>query len=307
MKAILVTSYVNPDLDGVASVIAYGEFLQKTGQNVVVGFIGEFQDEPKYMFERFDFAYPDILLNADDFNEVILVDASNPNELQGKIASEKVIEIIDHRKANEADKFPKARTQIEFVGAAATLIAEKFMQNNVDISEGTAVLLYGAIISNTLNFRGGVTTDRDIAAATWLNQFAKLPEYFWKDMFVAKSDLTGTKLAQRINSDFAWFVLGGKKVGIAQIEMIGARRLVDERGGEIILALDDIKKEIGLDIIFLNTIELEDTKTFFVAKDPETQKLLEKVFGVRFAGVVAESPYMIIRKQIVPLLKEELG
>ena len=29
MRPILVTCYVNPDLDGVACVIAYGELLQK--------------------------------------------------------------------------------------------------------------------------------------------------------------------------------------------------------------------------------------------------------------------------------------
>ena len=306
MKPVLVTSYVNPDLDGVAGMIAYGEFLQKTGKNAVVGIIGEPQDEVRYMFDRFGFKYPDTILNADNFDEVMLIDASDLNDLEGTIAAGKVIEIIDHRTVNEAGAFPNAKAHIELVGAAATLIAEKFVQNKIDISMGSAALLYGAIISNTLNFQGSMTTERDRTVAVWLNKIAKLPEDFWRELFIAKSDLAGEKLMHRIESDFAWFILGGKKVGIAEIEMIGAKKLLGERGDEIIQALEKIKKEMQLDVVFQNTIELEDGKTFLVASDAETQKLLEKALNVRFSGTVAERPEMIMRKQIVPLLKKVL-
>lgn len=306
MKPILITCYVNPDLDGVAGAVAYGEFLQKTGKNAVVGIIGKPHDEAKYILDRFGFTYPSIIENADNFDEVVLVDASDLNGLEGNIAAEKVIEIIDHRKVHEADKFPKAKVQIELVGAAATLVAEKFIQKKVDISKESATLVYGAIISNTLNFKGSVTTNRDKVVAEWLNKVAKLPENFWKDLFIAKSDLSGNKLTERIGGDFAWFVMGDKKVGIAQVEMIGAEKLVNERSGEIVQVLEKIKKEMGLDFIFQNTIELENTKNFFVAQDSETQKLLEKVLKVQFTGLVAERPDLIMRKQIIPLLKEEL-
>ena len=112
MKPTLVTCYVNPDLDGVAGAIAYGEFLQKTGKNAVVGIIGEPHDEAKYILDRFGFEYPPIIENADNFDEVILVDASDLNGLEGKISAEKVIEIIDHRKVHEADKFPKPKHKL---------------------------------------------------------------------------------------------------------------------------------------------------------------------------------------------------
>lgn len=306
MKPILITGYVNPDLDGVAGAIAYGEFLQKTGKNAVVGIVGEPHDEAKYILDRFGFEYPQKIENADNFDEVVLVDASDLNGLEGKIAPEKVIEIIDHRKIHEADKFPKAKAQIELVGAAATLVAEKFMRNKVDISKTSATLLCSAIISNTLNFKGSVTTDRDKQATAWLNEIAKLPDDFWKDVFIAKSDLSGKKLAERIEGDFAWFVMGDKKVGIAQIEMIGVKKLLNERSDEIIQTLTKIKNDMDLNYVFQNTIELEDAKNFFVAQDSDTQKLLEKVLSVQFVGVVAERPNLIMRKQIVPLLKSEL-
>jgi len=81
MKPILITCYVNPDLDGFASAIAYGEFLKKTGNDVIVGIIGESHVEAKYIQKRFGFEAPQTIPNADDFDEVILVDASDLNGL----------------------------------------------------------------------------------------------------------------------------------------------------------------------------------------------------------------------------------
>lgn len=306
MKPILVTSYINPDLDGLAGAIGYAEFLSKTGILCEAGIIGEPHDEARYVLDRFGFTYPISILDASDYDQVILVDASDVTGLEGKIPPEKVIGLIDHRKVHEADKFPQAKAQIELVGAAATLIAEKFMQHTIDISRESATLIYGAVISNTLNFRGTVTTDRDRKAAEWLNQTAQLPQDFWKDLFSAKSDLAGTKLTERIQGDFASFVLGGKKIGIAQIEMVGAKKLIEERQQEIVHELDKIKFEREFDFIFQNTIGLEEMKSFFVTDDELTKKLLEKVFDIHFMGSVAERPNLIMRKQIVPLLKEEL-
>lgn len=306
MKQVLITGYVNPDLDGLAGAVGYAEFLSKTGKLCEVAVIGEPHEEAKYMLDRFGFEYPKLIPNADNYDEVIIVDASDLNGLEGKIDPEKVIELIDHRKVHEADKFPNAKAQIELVGAAATLVAEKFMQHNIPISKESATLIYGAIISNTLNFKGTVTTDRDKKAAEWLNQVAQLPESFWKELFIAKSDLSGEKLAERIRGDFAWFVMGNKKLGIAQIEMIGAKNLVEQRELEIIQTLNNIKAEMQLDFIFQNTINLEETKNFFVTDDEPTKDLLTGVLQVTFNGNIAERPNLIMRKQIVPLLKEEL-
>ena len=306
MKPILITGYVNPDLDAVAGTIAYCEFLNKTGKNTAVGILGEPHEEARYILDRYNLPYPKTIANADYFDEVVLVDASDLIGIEGKVDPEKVIEIIDHRKIHEADKFPNAKVQIELVGSASTLIAEKFIQNNIDISKQSATLLCGAIISNTLNFKGDVSTDRDRVAFEYLNKIAQLPSDFWKELFMAKSNLTGDKLKERILGDLAWFNMGNKKVSIAQIEMIGAEKLITERVDEIVKILEDIKKEMKLDIIFQNTIELEECKNFFIASDIETQKLLEDILDVKFDGNIAIRPNLIMRKQIVPLLKDEL-
>jgi manganese-dependent inorganic pyrophosphatase len=305
MKPILVTSYVNPDLDGVAGAMAYAEFLNKSARNVTAGIIGAPHAEARYVLDRFGIPYPQRLDDATGFDEIILVDASEESALEGKVPLVKVIEIIDHRKLQESEKFPNAKAQIEFVGAAATLIAEKFMQDDVPPSRESAILLFTAIISNTLNFKG-IVTDRDKAAATWANRTAQLPEDFWRELFLAKSGLSGAKLRERIEGDLATFVLGGKKVAIGQIEMIGAEELARARQDEIEHVLATVKEKMDLDITFLNLIEIEQGYNILIAPDANVQDILKKALQTAFVGNLARTDRIIMRKEIGPLIKEEL-
>jgi inorganic pyrophosphatase/exopolyphosphatase len=174
------------------------------------------------------------------------------------------------------------------------------------MSAESAILVYSAIISNTLNFKGGVTTERDRAAASWLEQFITVPANYWRELFLAKSDLSRSKLAERIEGDFAWLIIGDKRVGIAQLEIIGAAELIANREAEMIMALTKLKTDLQLDYIFQNTIELEQQQNYIVASDQSTRQLLEKVLDVSFQGNLAIRDQLIMRKQIIPLIKAEL-
>ncbi len=306
MKPLLVTCYVNPDLDGVASAVAYAEFLNSQGREAQAGILGKPHDEARYVLTRFRLPSPEEIADDKDYQEVILVDASDLNGLESRINQEKVIEIIDHRKVHDAGKFSRAKAQIELVGAAATLITEKFLAAGSQISKESALLLYSAIISNTLNFKGSVTTERDRQASAWLAQFIQVPPDYWRELFLAKSDLAGSKLEERIRGDFAWFTLGAKRVGIAQLEIIGAEDLIRQRGEEIIAALEELKADLNLDYVFQNTIELDKLRNFIIAGDKDCQELLTRVLGIEFSGCVARKDQLMMRKQIVPLIKDEL-
>lgn len=306
MSNTLVTCFVNPDLDGTAGAIAYAELINKKDTSATAGIIGQPSEETKYVFNRFKFKDPNIILNSDDYEKIILVDASVLSGLEDKVDPKKVIEIIDHRKINDAKVFTNAKIQIELVGAAATLVAEKFIQTNTPISLESATLLLSAIISNTLNFKSSTTTERDRQAYQWLNTIARLPKTYSRELFLAKSDLSENKLFESIENDFATFTFGNTTIGIAQIEMIGGKNLIAERGAEIIDLLQKMKAQKKLSHIFLSLIELETDFNYFVTDDLQTQKMLEKIFSIKFSNNYAEKPGLIMRKQIAPLIKEEI-
>lgn len=296
MKPILVTCYVDPDLDGFACALAYSEFLNKTKKNALPGIFGRPHDEVKYLINRFNLKYPSSADNRQEFGGVIMVDASEVHALAKDVRIEEVIEVIDHRKVNDAEKFINAKVQIELVGAAATLIAEKFKEEEVVMSKQSGVLLYGAIISNTLNFKARVTTDRDREMAEWLKIKFNFDDNFAREMFLAKSDLKGDKLRNRLSGDMA--IRGDLAIG--QIEMIGAEKLVETRKAEILRELDEIKVKWKADMIFLSIIELEDNFNLFLTDDPKVQKMLKEIYRVKFVDNVGRREGLIMRKEISP-------
>ncbi len=306
MKPVLVTSYVIPDLDGSACAVAYAEFLNKTGTEAAAGIIGGFHIEAQFAFEKTGTPMPLVLEDAHGFDRVVLVDTSNLTMFEGKLDPKSVIEIIDHRPVHQAKEFPNAKVQIEHVGAAATLIAERFIKGGVSISKESAALLYGAIASNTLNLKSDRTTERDRAAFRWCGEQSGVGAEFIHEMFRAKSDLRGPRLKEALWSDYSWHTLGNKTVVIAQLEIIGGKALVRARGDEILLELAAIGRSKSGHFVFLNIIELEDNGSVLVAEQSETQALLSKLFGVSFKGSVAWHEGMLLRKDIWVQLKKAL-
>ena len=303
MKPILVTSYVGPDLDGSACAVAYAEFLNKVGKRAVAGIIGGLHIEAKFAFEKSGARVPLRLKDTHEFEHIVLVDTSNLTMFEGKLLPKRVIEIIDHRDVHEAESFPNAKIQIERVGAAATLIAERFMENGVAISKESAMLLYGAIASNTLNFKAIRTTERDKKAFSWLEERAEVDKDFVHKMFLAKSDLGGARLKEALWSDYSWYTFGGKTVAIAQLEVIGGHELVENRQDEILSELRSIKRERSAHLVFLNIIELEKNGNIFVAEETEMQVLLSELFKVSFFKGIAWHQGLLMRKDIVLTFK----
>lgn len=303
----LVTSYYNPDLDGVASAVTYAELLQKQGKKVVAGVVGSINDETQYILNRFGIESPIQIDNTEYYTYIVLVDTSDIGSLEGKIDPQKVVEIIDHRQVHEVHQFPQAKVQIEMVGAAVTLVVERFIEQSVLMSRESALLAYGAVLSNTLNLRGSVTTERDKKVIDWLQEIVSLPYDFWRDLFLAKSDLSGSQLEEKIRGDFSSLSFNNQKVGIAQLEILGVTDLLNSRCDEIVNILKSIQGEQNLDYIFQNTIDLEAMDNIFITHDVSTQELLAKVLPIQFNGVVAKNSELLMRKQIVPLLKAELG
>ncbi len=305
MDPIVVTSYTEPDLDGFSCAVAYAEFLRKTGVPAVVRFFGEPHVEAKYLVEKFGLNITED--KSADLARVALVDASELRDLDKFIKPENVVEIIDHRKVNDASLFKNAKIQIEFVGSAATLIAEKFHAKGIEISTVAATLLYGAIVSNTLNFRAKVTTDRDRQMAAWLDEKLKFDQAFIDEMFLAKSDVAGEKLKERIIADFAWFSFGGRKIGFAQLEIVDAHGVALNREEEILDILVDIKESEHLDDIFISLIDLGGFCNLFITASPALRSTLAEVLHIEFDGALAIQSGFIMRKELVPLLRERLG
>ena len=304
---ILVTGYIDPDLDSLACTFAYTYLLNKEGRKAIASISGRHHEEAEHVLKEYGIGFEIKTYNPEDFEKIVLVDASDLEAIDKRIKPENVIEIIDHRRVNMADRFPNAKVQIEKVGAAVTLIAEKFIDKNLNFTKELATLTYGAIISNTLNFKANVTTDRDRKIAKVLKDEFGFSDDFAHRMFLAKSDFSGSKAVEAVRGDFAnfgGFDFGELKVGIGQIEMIDGEQLATDKKDEIVRELISITREKNLDITFLSIVDLEANQNVFVVPTEKAERLLKKIFNIHTKDHIAIRPGFIMRKEITPLIKE---
>lgn len=302
----LISGYTEMDLDGVASAMAYAELLNYKRQSATPAYFEAYHKECDFVFKTFKLQP---LKNGEEigvWDKVIIVDASEPDWISGRIKIEDVIEVIDHREVNRAAEFKNARIQIEKVGAAATLIAEKFKRENIPISIGSAALLYSAIVSNTVNFKSATTAEKDRQMAEWLLTKFTLPANYVRKMFVYKSDFQ-KPIREALEEFIAVCEMGGKKVGVVQLEIVEVEKFVADYLTEILKSIEGMKKGKGLDLIFVTIIDVERGFNNFVAEDEEALELVEKILKVKFRGNVARREGIIMRKEIWPLVKKALA
>jgi manganese-dependent inorganic pyrophosphatase len=291
MKTI-TTTYKNPDLDGYGSAMAYAEFLRAKGKDATAHIWGTPHLEVQWLLDTFKL--PNAKGQTDDItSEVILLDASSPEDLPKPLQAKQVIEIIDHRKVNDVNAFPNATSQIELVGASATLVAERFKKANLEPSKESALFLYGAIISNTENFTG-IFTDRDKEMASWLKQISNAPDDLAQQMFIAKSDLSGNRLREMLFGDLKVIVIQGKTFAIGQIEIIGVDELLKNRREEITDIMREIQKTNNSDFTFVNFKDLEKVSSKNLCLDEKTTELLKDLPDLKF------------RKHIIAWIQEKL-
>ncbi len=304
--SVFVTSYRNPDIDGVACSISYSEYLCKKGIDAIAVIFGKPHREAIFVLKKFGISLPrngGRLISKD--SRVILTDTSSLNNISRNINPKNVVEIIDHRKLNEVYRFPNAKVQIELVGSCATLVSEKFREDNVELLSSSAALLYSAVVSNTINFKNNITTERDKEISDWLLKRVSIPSTYVREMFLAKSQVD-RPIKNILKEDVSIMNFEGKVVPIFQLEIVDVDAFLETHLDVIKNYLEDYTVETRPDIVFLSCIDLEKAFNVFVALDGMTQRILERILNVRFRGVLARREGIIMRKEIGPLIKEYL-
>jgi manganese-dependent inorganic pyrophosphatase len=302
MSKILITPKINPDLDGVACAYAYAKLLNSSndGNEYIAGIFGTPHSEAQFLINKFNINEGLVFNPNLAFDKFILVDASDLKGMPEVIRAQDVIEVIDHRATHRATElFVNAKVQVELVGAAATLIWEKFKES-LDIN--SAALLYGAIYSNTLNLNPSITTDRDLTAIKELA--VNMPVNLITEMFQYKTDYIASNLEEVMSGDFKTF---DGSLGIAQLEGFNLDQLVNNNIETIKNILISLKEKNNLKFIFLTAADIDNGYNVFVVVDEETKILLEKSLTLNFNNLIAKNNQLLLRKQILPLLINNLS
>lgn len=238
-----------------------------------------------------------------DTNTFTLVDVSDPKFFDPIVRDDDVVGIIDHHTGFESywrERLGDA-ANIEFVGAACTLVYERWQQAGKlqDMSSLSARLLICGILDNTLNFRAGVTTSRDIEAHDQLMKRADLPKD-WPAQYFADCQRSITADLETTLQNDTKTILDDLLLpaSFGQVVIWNARELLEQRP-LIAATMGAMQRDWAV-----NLVSIEEGTSYFLADNSQTQAKLANLLGITFTDGVAKTDHLWLRKEV---LKEALA
>jgi manganese-dependent inorganic pyrophosphatase len=228
---------------------------------------------------------------------VLLVDHAEEAQSVPGVGEAEIVEIVDHHHIGSIETNVPVRATFDPVGSTATLVIERFRQNGMEPSRPTAIMLLGAILSDTVILNSATTTERDRSVVAYLERVLALDaSELGREMFEATADVSDVSAEEIISRDAKLYeVTGGHTICIAQIEVVGKGLL--ERKDELLEALRAERTKRGLQIYALMVTDVLAKGTdLLVAGDPTT---VARSFGVDATDSTIELPGVMSRKKEV--------
>ena len=167
---------------------------------------------------------------APEPRRVLLVDHAELAQSVPGADEADIVEILDHHHIGSIETHVPVTATFDPVGSTATLVIERFRQNGLEPSRPSAILLLGAILSDTVILNSPTTTERDHAVVEYLERVLALDATeFGQEMFESTADVSQLPAEQLVARDAKEYkTAGDRTICIAQIETVG-KGLLDRR------------------------------------------------------------------------------
>jgi manganese-dependent inorganic pyrophosphatase len=228
---------------------------------------------------------------------VLLVDHAEQAQSVAGVEQAEIVEILDHHHIGSIETRIPVTATFDPVGSTATLVVERFRQSGMEPSPATAMMLLGAVMSDTIILNSATTTDRDRYVVDYLERVLAIngPEY-GREMFEATSDVSEVSAEQIISRDAKQYhASSGHQICIAQIEVVGKALL--ERKEELIAAMRKARESRELQLYALMVTDVLTKGTdLLVAGDVMG---VARTFGTQAHDSQIELPGVMSRKKEV--------
>jgi manganese-dependent inorganic pyrophosphatase len=236
---------------------------------------------------------------------VVLVDHAEQAQSVIGIGQAEIIEILDHHHIGSIETRIPVTATFDPVGSTATLVIERFRQNGLEPSPTSALMLLGAVLSDTVILNSATTTDRDHAVVEYLERaLAVDARELGREMFESTADVSEVSAEDIVTRDAKRYqVRGGQTICIAQVEVVGKALL--ERREELLeaMARERERKELALYALMVTDVLAHGTD-MLVAGDVAA---VARSFGVEPTDATIELPGVMSRKkEVAPKLMTAL-
>ena len=204
-------------------------------------------------------------LNNYNKKQLILVDHNEKKQSIEDIDFGDIVEIVDHHRLGDLVTNNPITITTMVVGATATIIAKKFMDEKIDLHPKMAGLLLGAILSDTMDFTSPTTTALDIEIASKLEKLSGIKANELYEGIVSHGDsLLDRRTVDVLYEDYKEFVINGFKVGISQATIKNNDEYFAVKEA-IKSTLADTCKTSGLDLMICMMTDIYGAGSFVLA------------------------------------------
>src|SRR5574344_709133 len=297
----LVLGHKNPDTDSIVTAISYAHVLNGRGIAATAAAQGEVAPETEFVLNKFNLQAPAVVSEVAD-KEVYLVDFSDLAQAPADLLKAKIQGIVDHHKLGDVTTDTPLECWIQPVGCSNTIVKMVADYYNVAIPAPIAGAMLCAILSDTVLFKSPTCTELDKKAANELAAIAGVSdlEALGMDMFKAKSNLNASP-RDLIFRDCKDFDMGGKKIGIGQLELISLSMVSAELKAQLQSELAAVKAEGRHSAVLVLTDIMKEGSELLVASDDED--IIISALGTKKADVMWMPGVMSRKKQVVSPLQ----
>jgi manganese-dependent inorganic pyrophosphatase len=228
---------------------------------------------------------------------VILVDHAEQAQSVVGISSAEIVEILDHHHIGSIETRVPVAATFDPVGSTSTLIVERFRTAGMEPSRSAAMMLLGAVMSDTVILNSPTTTERDHAVVEYLERVLALDaQKFGREMFEATADVSDLSADDIVGRDAKRYqVRGDQEICIAQVEVVGDA--LRERRDELLDAMSRNResRELALYALMITDVVAKGTEMLVSGDVPAVARAL----GAEASDSTIDLPGVMSRKKEV--------
>jgi manganese-dependent inorganic pyrophosphatase len=236
--------------------------------------------------------------------QLILVDHNEKKQAIDDVDEGVVTEIVDHHRFGSFESENPISITTMPVGATATIIANKFFDEKLELSPNLAGLLLGAIVSDTMNFKSPTTTPIDTRTAKRLEEISgEKAENLSKGLIEHSESLLNKRHIEIVYNDFKEFNIEGNKVGLSQA-VCKSKDEYDALKGDLSRYLEDSCKSGGYDLMAIMLTNPNGSGSYVLSAGAR-RRVVRETFTPDKDGFV--DGLVSRKKQLLPGLINALG
>ncbi len=302
---VFVLGHRCPDADSVCSAIALSALHRQCGIYSEPAVQGQINLETRFLLEQAGVEEPQLMTDVAD-KSIWLVDFSDREQGPDNLDQSKLLGIVDHHKLGTITTREPLECWIRPVGSTCTIVYNLYQHHGKQPEPAIAMLMLGAIISDTLHFRSPTCTDKDREAVAALQPLAGIEDLdaFVLLQFNAKANIGGVSPSDLLARDYKQFNMNGFALGIGQLELTDLRA-IRERHEELLDVMRKTARNSGLHTcaLVITDIVRENSEMLVASHDPQ---MIADAYGVELQndylltleGVVSR------KKQVIPPLEK---